>query len=469
MYSISHTNSNSYRSNTFGLVDRHQSTKQESSFFYELEPATVVDIILDDKHPYFNNKLLDKNEFPEKYDGSPHKNDDVDYSWIGRAKIRMFYSNQGVTTDELVWAIPLENNIKEYPLINETVIVAKYFDKYYYSRKLNFKNTINSNADFRFEKRSSLSNIAAGAEKKSDNISKVAIGEGENYTGYLGNYFKFNKKIRPLLSFEGDTILESRFGSSIRFSGYQNNKDIDVGIGDYKDGMGNPSILIRNRQKPITDDKEKLINANISEDVNLDGSSIQLTSGKTISGYNVTTKMIPSYELLKKQELIGNQVVINTDRIILSTKNNEFLSYSKKRYAVVTDDEYTVDANKQMIMFTNESFSLFAKKPITTNTNVKTVINSPFVFLGQEPQVEPVILGNVALGLLNELFDWLGVHTHHYQHSHPNAGEANPPRTQETVQLQKLKEIQSRLSTMLSNRVFLVKNIKPEKYVKDRS
>ena len=45
-------------------------------------------------------------------------------------------------------------------------------------------------------------------------------------------------------------------GSSIRFGGYENNPTVDVGTAlgygeSYADNLGNPMILIRNRQKKL--------------------------------------------------------------------------------------------------------------------------------------------------------------------------------------------------------------------------
>jgi hypothetical protein len=63
--------------------------------------------------------------------------DDVDYSWIGRVLVRTIFTQNKVEKEQLVWAYPLESNISEYPLINEVVIVVKYLDQVFYTRKLN--------------------------------------------------------------------------------------------------------------------------------------------------------------------------------------------------------------------------------------------------------------------------------------------------------------------------------------------
>ena len=42
--------------------------------------------------------------------------------------------------------------IVEYPLLNEVVIVVKYLDKLFYTRKLNLNGFINQESNFRLEK-----------------------------------------------------------------------------------------------------------------------------------------------------------------------------------------------------------------------------------------------------------------------------------------------------------------------------
>ena len=466
-YQIVNNKTSFNKKNSFGLSDKRLSTTESTIEFYELEPAVVLDVILDSSHPYFINNIYDVNEYPTKSDGSPHTTNDKDYSWIGRVKVRLYYTDLGKTVDKLVWAIPLENNISEYPLINELVIVGKYFDKYFYTRKLNYKNTINSNADFLFEKKSGGLNVPAGIGISGMIQSQIEISPDDG-TGPLGKYFLFNKKIRPLQHYEGDHIIESRFGSSIRFGSYINNKKIDSGTGDYSGGYGNPSILIRNKQRSLKG-QETTINYPITEDINNDGSSIHITSGNSISEWITTVKMIPTFIPLSKDKMIGDQIIINSDRLIFSTRTNEFFNYSKGKYGVITDDEYSVDSNKKMTHYTNETFDLFSKGKITLNTNDKTIINSPQIYLGQNGPTQPSVLGNNCYNILNELINWLAVHTHWYQHSHPNAGEASPPRTQIPVELQQLYAIQAQLNTILSDRVFIVDlNQPPTNYVPNR-
>tara|TARA_A100001037_G_C15151929_1_gene639844 strand:- start:3622 stop:6687 length:3066 start_codon:yes stop_codon:yes gene_type:complete len=268
------------------------SRKPEGILFYELEPAVVIDVIRDETHPIFKkgktSPHVSNNEWPAGYNDVEH----LDYSWTGRIKARQINSQESVPVSELDWIIPLEAGLIEYPLVNELVIVVEYMGSKYYTRRLNTRNFINNSADFRYEHKygkndgvtaSSSANLV-GARNKS-NISPAS----GVYGSFLGKYFKSNNKVRPLKHYEGDTILESRFGSSVRFGCYVDDPTFDVGTGkghgeSYEGNYGNPMILIRNRQHITTEDETKY-QYNILEDINRDGSSIHITSGNTKSEF----------------------------------------------------------------------------------------------------------------------------------------------------------------------------------------
>lgn len=471
-------------------------TNFSSQEFYELETAVVLDVVLDENHDIFKNTNLTKLD-NERWLGDvknqkPLK-DDIDYTWIGRALIRLTETQKKIEKEDLIWAYPLENNIGEYPLLNEVVIAVKYFDKVYYTRKLNSKNLVHTNEDF------GLENLIGGFEDKNvqkgnrelNNFkqeyrgakSKSRLVGGPGYEGSLGRYFWLNKNIRCVKRYEGDTIIESRFGQSIRFSSYDNNRKNDVGIDDYKGngqknpwsnelvGGGNPTIIIRNRQRPILKEGEikqlhkklpvivgtkieKNAGGYIEEDINNDGSTIAITSGLTVSKW-VTTCYKQMFEVGKEEQksfspdgssvfqfpiLDKDQVVINSDRLIFSSRLKETFHFSKKRYGIVTDAEFTIDAHDQIIL----------------NTNSKTVINSPAIYLGEYNVTdEPVLLGQTTVNWMYNLCNWLIKHTHWYHHSHTDAGSESPSSTQMPVELQELVNLRDSLHTLMSKRVFV--------------
>ena len=476
-------------------------SKSAMDEFYEIEPAIVLDIILDTSHPYFKSKgyKLVPDQWPVNVNGKAPSIADLDYTWIGRALVRLIYSQSNVEKEDLIWALPLESNISEYPVLNEIVGVVEYLGQYYYTRKINKFNTPNANADFNMELvyggfRTTVvppSIIQGNRELKINPTdqevpyigppSKLNYLGSVGYLGTLGRYFYYNNRIRSLKRREGDLIFESRFGQSVRFAAYDDNRNNDKGYNsnfsgyaDYKSngtkyrnvdgntyevGGGNPMILIRNRQRPLNTSSpdEKNVGGYILEDINNDGTSIHITSGITLSGFQ-TTCAKKMWGMGEEQsafngdtsfvfpQLLGDQIVINSDRVIISAKKNEMFQYAKKRMAFVTDDEFTIDANNQII--------------ITTNN--KTVLNSPAIYLGEYNETsEPVLLGQTTVNWLYNLCNFLVEHTHWYKHNHPDAqggtvGQPNPNQTQTAVQTASLVVLRDTLNLLMSRRVFVV-------------
>lgn len=483
------TSKNSRTLDSFSLSTNHTSNDDSSlSEFYEMEIGLVLDIVLDDKHPIFTkgekfHNTIDSDRWPVDVSNNTPLKTDIDYSWIGRALIRPLMTEKLTDKDQLPWAYPLDNNLSEYPLINETVILISQGGKLYYTRKLNYHNWPNNNLDF------TINSLVSGQSNtelyskdsyvgRKESIlkapSKEMLQKNTGYYGYAGKYFVANNRIRTVRRYEGDLLIESRHGQTIHMTAYDSNRNNDVGDPknkDYQDG-GNPMILIRNRQRSILKEgqtlslhnspnpstvtgtkQEKNVGGYIEENINHDGSSIHITTGQTISGWVTTCykKMFGTGEEVSKftgissfkyPVLNGDQIVINSDRIILSARYGEMFSYSKNRYAIVTDNEYTVDAHQQIVL----------------TTNTKTVINSPAIYLGEYDKTdEPVLLGQTTVNLLWDFLEMFKAHVHKHEHSHVDAGAPSPHMTQEPTNpfIQQATALQVRLKSLLSRRVFV--------------
>lgn len=463
---------------SFGL-GRGSSAGQGTSEFYELEPAIVLDIILDKDHPFLKNTknlqvVLDVDRWPGDLQNKKAAVNEIDYSWVGRALVRMQYSAPTTKKEKLVWAFPMDSSISEYPLINEIVMVFQYRDKYFYTRKLNLRNLPNEGVDFATNKTiSGEDNTELYSNSPySGPQSKTSFDGTLGYKGVAGKYYKINDRIRRIQRFEGDTVLESRFGQSIKLGAYDGDRGNDKGDSknvDYSDFGGNPMIILRNKQRKLLKEGETLkltsspnpatitgtpIEKNaggyILEDINHDGSTIAITTGQTISKWVTTCykKMFGTGEEVGSfngsgytiPTLKGDQIVINTDRLILSSRYGETFHYSKKRYAIVTDNEYAVDAHQQIVL----------------TTNTKTVINSPAIYLGEyDVTGEPAVLGQTLANWLYDLCNWIAAHTHWYIHAHVDAGKESPSQTQLPVQIAALFALRDRIHFILSRRVFI--------------
>lgn len=444
------------------LVERRPDVPQ----FYELEEAVVLDVVLNDTHEKILNSNLNQESWPPNIDNSQPNPENKDYGIIGAIKFRFLNSQKNENKEILAWAFPIENTgVVEYPLVNEIVIVSSYYNKYFYTRKLNVSSVINSSADFKAE--ISVGDTISPSVNKNGKLSKINFFGGESYEGVLGKYFKFNPKIRTLKKFEGDTILESRFGSSIRFGSYDDNRSNDNGTGEYSDGGGNPMVLIRNRQAPIKSQSGYTGKGYTMEDINKDGSSIHITSGKTTSQFtpNTTTGIINVTKGVAIPSLNGDQIVFNSDRLVFSSKANEMLFFSKKMIGITTD---------QLL-----SLNSYGNTTITSNKGVIT-LNAPKIYLNFDstsPNEQPVLRGRDTVLWLYALVDWMLLSVNNQiqtlstiiAHAHmapPPIGTTFPSHvpflTLWGEQLQSLiasqtslVALRSQLSALMSSRVFL--------------
>ena len=118
---------------------RRMLTSTGSPEFYELEPAEVLSVYLEEQ------------DLPVKETG------ERDWSVYGSIRARMLVSGKRPmifneedmeestleTDTSVLVARPHETNIKEYPWPGEIVIIVDYLGEKYYTRKLNILNSVN--------------------------------------------------------------------------------------------------------------------------------------------------------------------------------------------------------------------------------------------------------------------------------------------------------------------------------------
>ena len=252
-------------SNNQNLID-----EVNQKFIY----ARVVDIILDDTHPKF-----------EELGG---------WSSIGT----VFYLDIEVNNNDVRLsniAKPLLPNLKNYPLVNEFILLFKLPNKniffnesndtsYFYLNPISIWNHPHLNAYPNVEvtsttqptERKSYQAIEEGQTRKS---SSEIINYNYN-SPLIGGTFIERSNIHPLLSFAGDIITEGRWGNSVRLGSTAKTDSILYGNNWSSTGEdGNPITIIRNGQPTDASEEGYLP---IIEDINKDLSSIYLTSNQTI-------------------------------------------------------------------------------------------------------------------------------------------------------------------------------------------
>jgi hypothetical protein len=206
----------------------------------------------------------------------------------------------------------------------------------------------------------------------------------DNSKSVLYNSFNENGDFRGLQSFEGDYIVEGRFGNSIRFG--STNK---VGAKDENPWstnpteLGNSPILLLSNQHNY-----KLPGSDLhTEQINEDGASIYLTSNQTIplNIKNIRYSNITSP--IAVGDFVDPQVVVNADRVIVSSKSDEILLFGASGIELYSQGPVYMQSNKVGITLQDNQIFLGPY-----NSNIPT---------------EPVVMGDQLKLFLSNLIQTL--------------------------------------------------------------
>ena len=358
----------------------------------ESDIGVVFDVILDES-----------NEYLKKYD------ERVRLTFIG-AVIYRSLDAFGVSKDDIPIALPVDTTKKDLPTINERVHIIKTGIGVFYKRIQPTNETTNSSAAINeislkihpkenstqsAPKLDSYKQAAATGITNTDNT-----GEYKKYDK-LGKYFQFTPNIHKLKLYEGDSIIESRFGQSIRFSAYNNKAGSTPSF--------SPTIIIRNGESPLNQGKN--VNVTIEEDVNMDGSTVALTSkdyeipfipgtldknGK--SDFETKPESFVDYPV----KLNGDQILLSSGRLMFSARNGEMIFYSKKNYGFISDGNLSIDNKLGIDINVKDNINI-----VTNDKDVVMVTGNGKIFLGSK-DLEPLVKGKQLVTLLAELIDVIG-------------------------------------------------------------
>jgi hypothetical protein len=371
------------------MAERFKSTSQGDTIQTTENTAVVYSIILDNTHPKYK-----------------------DASDIGGVVFRMLSPIIAVSETELPVAYPFEKNFIDLPLKNELVSITKVGSRYFYTR-------VTSDVSGNKNLSSAYDTITKRFGGVGDDISQYSDGDkvaeyerasetqiaridsdgksSKNYNGYGAYYRPVN--IHRLNLNEGDTLIESRFGQSIRFSAFNNPAKSFA-----------PNLIIRNSESPLTQISSAALGS-INEDINRDGSSIVLSSGEYVLPFipgTIDDKGTTDFQTQPKsfkpypEILKGDQVLINSGRIILSAKNAEMMFYSKGNVGFISDSQFSIDTKLGMNVSVNDNISF-----VTNNRDFQIFSGNGSVFLGSK-DLEPLVKGQKLVEILSELIQAIG-------------------------------------------------------------
>ena len=356
--------------------------------------------------------------------------------------IRFVPMNKNSMFTENNFAAPLDKNFNTLPIKNEKVDILSSSTGYFYRRS---NDNVTPNID---TADNMLERFFSGNKKEDNNSSdyqstantgianKSSQDSGES-KGFGDVFEDKQEDIHPLRYYEGDSLIESRFGQSIRFSGYNN-----------EEGTFSPTIILRNRENDTSQNDTEFGSTTV-EDVNRDGSTIVLSSadykldfqpGVIDDGGSSNFEQKPNSFEEYPSELTGDQILINSGRIILSAKDSEMIFYSKGNYGFISDSTLSIDNKGGMTVNTDDDVLY-----LTNGSNYTIETETGEIHLGNGGSEEPLVLGDTLVELLNELCTELQSMTHPTP-----AGPSGPP-----VNAPKFAAIASKLSTILSTKNFV--------------
>jgi len=289
-----------------------------------IEPAEVFDIVLDESHDIYTNEFS-----------------------IGVIRFKRLFTDKQKSETDLFTATPLNAGIKNYPIKHEIVLIvsapnvkSEVIDQstsFYYTDVVNVWGNVNHNA-------LPYSTFPKEVVNQKDSDNRVTAFTGNMGGGddiELGDYFVEKVKRPSLRPYEGDTVYEGRFGSSIRFSGThiqsKNNWSSQGTDGD-------PIIIIRNDKK---DSDVKWV----TEDINSDASSIYVCDGQLIP-------LTPGYGDLKSfsskpaapSNYKNKQIILNSGRLFFNASEESVFVSAKKSISLAAKDTINIDFGSKFIV-----------------------------------------------------------------------------------------------------------------------
>ncbi|CAB4125226.1 hypothetical protein UFOVP54_86 [uncultured Caudovirales phage] len=258
-------------------------------------------------------------------------------------------------------ALPLHTNIKQFPLLNEVVMLVQGptsdiqtnvgTKDVYYSTVVNLWGSNHHNA----------------LPEPNTDISTI-----------LGKDVKELSDINPMYPFPGDVLIEGRQGQSIRLGGNMSPKNILV------DNSNNakPFVLISNGQIKTDNGIDYIV-----EDINKDPNSLYFLSDHKSDLIAVNTKR-DSYDVVPigPDQYVGNQVIINGGRLFFNAKEDSAFISAKE----------SIGLNARTLNFDATDYFCVDSKKIYLGVKARTSNTK-----------EPVVLGTQLENWLTSLLDTL--------------------------------------------------------------
>lgn len=262
-------------------------------------------------------------------------------------------------------ALPLLPNISHYPLINELVPVVLLSSKkasnsndrlsgeFYYLPPINAWNTphhnvvpTSGNNSWDSPPQNDYAATELGFVVNTDYVDEERM--------VVGDTFSEKDDIKPLQPYEGDIIYEGRWGNAIRFGSTVNTSPPPPwSIRTATELLGSPITLITNGQQPTINPNITSSFSFITEDINLDKSSIYLTSTQNIplESNPLNSSFLSSDNQPQSIGTYGSpQIMLSSGRIVLNSKTDSIILTSRKIIHLSALDSINIDGGNKITL-----------------------------------------------------------------------------------------------------------------------
>lgn len=345
-----------------------------------------------------SDKDLDvENDLVPIYNGNKDFGDKKDTRFLGAVEFRR---ESFITHED--FAFPFDKNNITYPLVGETVLIINIGNIHYWmpfsiTQYPNYREDLKVSEIGR-EKEVPQSDTSNKNKKYNEVKTTKTTGEQKSIKKSDTKTYPINEKIKFLKPNNGDTILSGRVGNTIRFSEFHLTEDGKT---------SSPSIFIRNKQNPELDLLP--IGTLINEDINKDGTSVYITSNKVKVPFkeNIQKTKIGFNDYPNSKDLSGDQLFVNSDRIVLSSKSKEFIIFGKGNTGVITDGRYSIDAAKEIYAHSDKDIVVHTNKNIVLNSDASGVVYVGKIGKpgGAGSDVQRMVLSGELISLMEEMLD----------------------------------------------------------------
>ena len=263
--------------------------------------------------------------------------DTYDETLVGAIEGRAVVTQQGQEIPTTYY--PLDANVFQMPVRGEHVFGCVYAGKHYYFSKANFLNKVNN------PRRGTSGYLTKGLDG--------GVTDRQSESRPYGAYFNSSVRAKKLWLNEGDTIIQGRFGNSIRLGSNQVEMYRDEEAPDYTESPNIKIVAGGFTERPQY--YESLTETEVNKNdviIREEQSSLYLT----------TNEFVDYKEILSKEKILTSdnynkpQIILQSDRLIFnsvgegSDENHEggIGLFAKDTIEIKSNENVEIDSNKKI-------------------------------------------------------------------------------------------------------------------------